>query len=255
MVRKSIGFKIAFTLIPILLVSFIILQFFIISTVKDSSVKQSKESLASLSHSVFQTVRAAMNLGDRDMIAQSLKDAASLDGINYLVIHKSKSTIETFDMDAKPSNEPLIKDLLRNPRKVQEEVYNEKGHSLRLLTPLIATKECLACHALNKENDVLGVMDLSYSFKKIDKDIDSISWTLIGIFIASLILTSLIVMLVLKKVVGDPILELKKRTDDLASGEGDLTKRVEVSSEDEIGEVGHNVNQFIEKIQETVATS
>jgi methyl-accepting chemotaxis protein len=255
MIRKKIGLKIAFTLIPTLLISFTVLQFFIISAVQTSSVEQSKKSLELLSNSVFQTVRAAMNLGDREMIAKSLKDAASMDGINNLVIHKAQSVIDTFGMDAKPSEEELIKNLLQNPREVQEEIHNDKGHGLRLLTPLVATNECLVCHAMNKEGDVLGVMDLEYSFAQIDESIKAISWKLIIIFVVSLILTAIIVMFVMKRVVGNPLIALLHRTEDLANGDGDLTKRVVVSSEDEIGKVGNNVNIFIEKIQKTIATS
>lgn len=120
MIRKKIGLKIAFTLIPTLLISFTVLQFFIISAVQTSSVEQSKKSLELLSNSVFQTVRAAMNLGDREMIAKSLKDAASMDGINNLVIHKAQSVIDTFGMDAKPSEEELIKIFSKTQEKFKK---------------------------------------------------------------------------------------------------------------------------------------
>lgn len=255
MIKKHIGLKIAFTMIPTLLISFILLQFFIISAVQTSSVEQSKKSLELLSHSVFQTVRAAMNLGDRELIKQSLKDAAKMEGINKLTIHKAQSVIDTFGIDDKPSKEELIVDLLKNPRKIQQELNDEKGHNLRMLTPLVATDECLACHALNKKGDVLGVMDLEYSFSNIDNNIKAISWKLITIFIASLILTAIVILIVMKKVVGTPVLELLDKTKDLATGESDLTKRVRVSSEDEIGSVGNNVNIFIEKIQAVLAKS
>ena len=255
MLKKSIGVKIAFTLIPVLLISFIVLQYFIISEVQKSSVRQGKDNLALLSHSVFQTVRAAMNLGDRDMIQKSLDDAASMEGMKELTIHKAQSVIDTFGIDEKPSSDELIVNLLNNPKKMEFDLNDEKGHRLRLLTPLIATNECLTCHAMNKEGDVLGIMDLVYSFEKIDKNTNTISYQLILIFIASLILTSFIVMLVLKKVVGEPIISLLERAQDLSTGDGDLTKRVEIKSEDEIGKVSNNINLFIEKIQATVATS
>ena len=70
--RKGIGLKIGLTLIPLLLVSFIILQFFIVGEFKKSSQIQSENNLNLLSQSVFQTVRAAMNLGDRALIEKSL---------------------------------------------------------------------------------------------------------------------------------------------------------------------------------------
>jgi len=255
MIKKSIGTKIAFTLIPVLLISFIILQFVIVNEFEKSSIAQSERSLNTFSQSVFQTVRAAMNLGDATMIKKSLDDASKMDGIEKLEIHKSQSVIDTFGMNAKPSKEKLIKNLFIKPEIKSITLDDEKGHRLRLLRPLIATSECLACHATNKKGDVLGVMDMTYSFEAIDSSIESSSYKFLMIFIISLILTSLIVMLVLKKVVGDPINTLKNRVEDLAEGEGDLTARVVVTSQDEIGEVGQFINKFIEKIQATIVSS
>ena len=74
--KKGIGTKIGFTLIPLLLVSFVILQFVIVGEFKKSSQIQSENNLNLLSQSVFQTVRAAMNLGDRALIEKSLKSAS-----------------------------------------------------------------------------------------------------------------------------------------------------------------------------------
>jgi len=255
MIKKSIGLKISFTLIPVLLVSFIVMQFVIVNEFEKSSVAQSKKNLDSFSQSVFQTVRAVMNIGDPAMIKKSLDDAAAMDGISELKIHKSQSVIDTFGIQAKPSNEELVKNLFLKPKVTSITLDDEKGHRLRLLRPLIATQDCLACHAVNKKGDVLGVMDMTYSFDHIDESISSSSFKFLIIFAISLLATSIIVMIVLKKVVGNPIGELSKRVEDLSSGDGDLTARVKVTSVDELGDVGNYINIFIEKIQETILAS
>ncbi len=255
MIRKSIGFKIAFTLIPVLLVCFIVLQFVIVNEFKRSSIQQSERSLNIFSQSVFQTVRAAMNLGDPAMIKKSLDDAAAMDGIVELKIHQSQSVIDTFGLTSKPSSEKLIVNLLKNPKVKTITLDDEKGHRLRLLSPLIATQECLMCHAANKEKDVLGIMDMTYSFEQIDASIEYSSWKFVIIFAISLIFTALVVMLVLKKVVGNPIKILKSKVENIAQGDGDLTSRVTLTSRDEIGEVGDFINLFIEKIQSLIISS
>jgi len=255
MIKKSIGLKIAATLIPVLLISFILLQYVIVNEFQKSSIEQSTRSLNTFSQSVFQTVRAAMNLGDPAMIAQSRKDAGAMDGIEKLEIHKSQSVIDTFGMSAKPSEEELVKNIYKT--KKIENIYldDEKGHRLRLLRPLVATDECLACHAMNQKGDVLGVMDMTYSFEKIDKNIQASSYKLFFIFMISLILTAVIVMLVLKRVVGTPINDLKFKVKDIASGDGDLTSRIDVKSQDELGDVGNYINQFIGKTQDIIISS
>ena len=42
--------------------------------------------------------------------------------------------------------------------------------------------------------------------------------------------------------------------DDMDAGRGDLTRRVEVRSRDEVGQLGHNINRFIETLQRVVGT-
>ncbi len=46
-----------------------------------------------------------------------------------------------------------------------------------------------------------------------------------------------------------PLLRLKQVVADLSQGSGDLTQRLEVEREDEIGEISHSINLFIEKLQ------
>lgn len=64
---------------------------------------------------------------------------------------------------------------LKNPVQKNLVLDDEKGHRLRLLQPLIAEQDCLACHAGSKQGDVLGVMDMTFSFDEIDAYIDVIA--------------------------------------------------------------------------------
>ncbi|MGF6518829.1 methyl-accepting chemotaxis protein [Pseudomonas sp. BT76 TE3572] len=49
-----------------------------------------------------------------------------------------------------------------------------------------------------------------------------------------------------------PVLAIKKNLDDIAAGEGDLTHRLPVSSHDELGDLAHSFNVFVEKIHSLV---
>ena len=253
--KRGIGLKIGFTLIPLLLVSFIILQFFIVSEFKKSSQIQSENNLNLLSQSIFQTVRAAMNLGDRALIEKSLTDAGEMKGIKELKIHQSQVVIDTFGINAKPTTDEAVVNIFKNPKQHSVTLDDDKGHRLRLLKPLVAEQECLACHATSQKGDVLGVMDMTFSFADIDAYIGEVSWKLVSIFILSLLITSVLIMWVLKRVVGDPLAILMVRVHDLSSGNGDLTARVQIHSQDEMGYIAKYINIFIEKIQSIILSS
>ncbi|MCW8334816.1 methyl-accepting chemotaxis protein [Vibrio paucivorans] len=49
-----------------------------------------------------------------------------------------------------------------------------------------------------------------------------------------------------------PIREVVSRLDDIASGEGDLTQRLDVKSKDEIGQLANGFNSFLDKLQHTI---
>jgi methyl-accepting chemotaxis protein len=63
-----------------------------------------------------------------------------------------------------------------------------------------------------------------------------------------------VTLLVSRWVVTRPIQALLERLRDVAAGDADLTRRVRVSSDDEIGELGTTFNTFVERIQGDVGS-
>ncbi|WP_165676186.1 HAMP domain-containing protein, partial [Metapseudomonas otitidis] len=72
----------------------------------------------------------------------------------------------------------------------------------------------------------------------------------------ALVLVGLGVLLVLAVVLGHRVVNrlrlLISALNDLAAGEGDLTRRVQIDSRDEVGEMAGAVNRFIDKLQPIV---
>jgi len=62
-----------------------------------------------------------------------------------------------------------------------------------------------------------------------------------------------ITLLVSRRIVTSPLRQLLERFRDIAVGEADLTRRVEVSTSDEIGQLGETFNQFAGGIQKDIA--
>jgi len=78
--------------------------------------------------------------------------------------------------------------------------------------------------------------------------ISALIWT--AVFIIIIILISIFII---KAVIISKLQTLQDATYDLAKGDGDLTRRVEVPKGDEISEVAYNINEFIEKVRVTVS--
>jgi len=66
------------------------------------------------------------------------------------------------------------------------------------------------------------------------------------------VLLGLVVIFVASLSIVKPIREVVSRLNDIASGEGDLTQRLEVKSQDEIGQLAQGFNLFLDKLQQTI---
>ena len=114
--------------------------------------------------------------------------------------------------------------------------------------------DCIKCHTHWKKGEsggYLGVkIDLASEKEKMIRMIDTFKYALI-VFILIVILIFVYNAFIVKKLRGD-LVTLKDITEDLAKGDADLTKRVNISSKDEAGAIAENLNIFIEKIQNIV---
>ena len=72
--------------------------------------------------------------------------------------------------------------------------------------------------------------------------------SIIIITLTAVIVGLLIAYLVMRGIVT-PIKQTNSMLEDIAKGEGDLTKRIPVNSSDEVGALGKNFNSFVEKLQ------
>ncbi|NPA29894.1 MAG: methyl-accepting chemotaxis protein [Epsilonproteobacteria bacterium] len=87
--------------------------------------------------------------------------------------------------------------------------------------------------------------------KVIEKTTDAFVWQMIITLIVDGVML-LVLILVIARAVVKPINSLKERIADIAHGDGDLTRRIEIRSNDEIGEMARSINAFIEKVQTIV---
>ncbi|MBI5484982.1 MAG: methyl-accepting chemotaxis protein, partial [Deltaproteobacteria bacterium] len=70
---------------------------------------------------------------------------------------------------------------------------------------------------------------------------------LIGLSLLALILAAIISVVIIASI-RRPLNDLYTRISDIAQGEGDLTKRMDVSGQDEIAEISRMFNRFLEKL-------
>jgi len=93
--------------------------------------------------------------------------------------------------------------------------------------------------------------DIDAEVEKIAKEqysrINSFAMMLIAADLVLLLVIGVVAVLLGNSIVK-PVLVIQANLDDIAAGDGDLTRRLPVTSKDELGALSHSFNQFVEKI-------
>jgi len=82
----------------------------------------------------------------------------------------------------------------------------------------------------------------------IDQPVEDAVWTTL-MAIIGMLLVVVIVIFWATRVITKPLLHLTEVMQDIASGEGDLTRQINISSNDEVGQLAGHVNTFIQKLR------
>ena len=107
---------------------------------------------------------------------------------------------------------------------------------------------------------LMSVVDLESMYKEIDEisatmqnDADANTRNFIIIAIAVMVFSLIIAMIYSKLSITKPLNELIFRATNLSSGDGDLTRKLEVVGKDEIAKASEAINKFIEKVRVLIA--
>jgi methyl-accepting chemotaxis protein len=247
LITKKISNKIIFALFILMTISSISIVFLTTSKVSEDSINKTKENLEMLNSAMFQSLRNAMNTGDPDQIKKAEDDARTIKGVKNLHVAKSKPLMEMYPSSSTFTSDPDTLQAFNTKKSILLETNNSSGHNLRMIKPMIATPDCLMCHGNQKEGDIIGVMDLTFSLDEADSQISelvlyiSIISTILGL------LTITLIFFIVKKATN-PISKLKDGFENLLES-NDSSINLQVTSKDEIGEVSKLFNSYMDKVR------
>jgi len=189
-----------------------------------------------------------MNTGDSIQIKQAEEDARGIKGVKSLIVAKSQPLIDMYSPNESISDDKNVLKSFETKEEILLETNNKDGHNMRMIKPMIATPDCLSCHANQKEGDVIGVMDLTFSLDNSDEHIFEIIKFIVIISIVFGFITMVLIYFQVKKITK-PIDGLKDGFENLIVS-NDSSIKLDIKSEDEIGDVAKLFNQYMNKIQE-----
>ncbi|UTJ07373.1 methyl-accepting chemotaxis protein [Arcobacter roscoffensis] len=248
LVTKKISNKIIFSLLVLLTISTLTIVYFSTKEVSRNTIENTKENLEMLNAAMFQSLRNAMNTGDPAQIKKAEEDAREIKGVKNLTVAKSKPLMEMYPNPGyEYTTDSEILKTFETKKPLLLETDDESGHNLRMVKPMVATQECLLCHANQAKGDVIGVMDLTFSLDEADDEIwDLLIHILVVATIAGWI-TILFVFFIVKRATNT-IGDLKTGFQKLLES-NDPTITLDVQSKDEVGEVADLFNAYMAKVR------
>ncbi|MFM5296926.1 methyl-accepting chemotaxis protein [Aeromonas veronii] len=123
--------------------------------------------------------------------------------------------------------------------QAQQSVYEVSADELR--QQLVAIEESGDATVENQVAQLNGIISQTRTL-------------LLGGLLLSLIMVTLCGFWLTRKLVT-PLLQVDKRMQDIAAGEGDLNARINLQRDDEIGSLANSVDRFIEKLQKMISST
>ncbi|WP_104746448.1 methyl-accepting chemotaxis protein [Helicobacter bilis] len=251
---KTFRSKVLFTLFIFIVCGFGGLYLTIANGFNKMAAKEGKEIAQMIGDSVFQTIRMGMNIGVREVMDAGIEEASKIEGIESISIYRAKSIDEIWgERDSKSIPADIEK--IFSTKEQYLDSGTHKG-SFTLKKPLIANESCLECHANVKQGDVLGVLDLNISLGSMYDQINETQTYLLLTMVGAGIFALVGLYVFFERELVKPLNNLRDMAKDLTEGgSGDLTKRIAIKSQDEVGITSTYVNRFIETIQNTISLS
>jgi methyl-accepting chemotaxis protein len=226
---------------------------------RDTAIAQAQD----FAHSVHEMTMAGLTgmmitgtVGQREVFLDQIKQ---LSIIQDLVVIRGEAVSKQFGPGNRP--QPALdedekaalgggKEVIRVERDAQH------GEYLRVVKPALASenylgKNCMGCHQV-AAGTPLGLVSMKISLDKVNGAVDAFMWK--SIFAALVVSLPLILFVVIfiRRFVVTPLEAMNSSLEEIAKGEGDLTRRLAVAGRDEIGRTAATFNEMLGTIAQLV---
>jgi len=217
-----------------LVLSISLFNFFYFPSIQKSvSLKGLEEKAVSLAQMTASVSAAAVVFDDKDSVANILKALTSNKDFLFAVIKKTDGT-----EFAAVNKEDILDSLLL--AGITQTTVSATDKVVCVNTPVLSDKSIVAIFSLGFKKDIIK--------SAVDKN------RLVVLLICiSILALSAVLAVIFADILVKPILRIVLLLRDVAEGEGDLTKRVTIETNDEIGELGHWFNEFMDKLEPIIA--
>lgn len=219
---------------------------------RETAIRQAQDFAGSIHEMTMAGLTGMMITGTVDQREVFLDQIKQLSIIKDLHVARSDAVTQTYGPDTK-SNRQLdaVEKQVMASGQPYVRVEREGGSSfLHVVTPTAAAKsylgkDCLMCHQV-PEGTILGVVSMKVSLDAVESEVKSFRLKIAAAAAGVSLLLLLVIWFLTRHFVTAPLERLTDGLRDIARGEGDLTRRLPVKGNDEIGQASAIFNEMME---------
>lgn len=225
---------------------------------RETSIRQAGDFAKSIHEMTMAGLTGMMitgTIGQREVFLDQIKQ---LSVIKDLHVARSDAVVKIFGPDAKSTRvlDGLEQQVMKEAKPYAAIDRSDGIPTLRVITPTLAArnylgKDCTSCHQV-QEGTVLGIVSMKVSLESVERDVADFR---LKIALAAAGVSLLLLFVIYKftrHFVTRPLDDLSGSLSEMASGEGDLTRRLKVLGQDEIGQTAHSFNQMMENFRQLI---
>lgn len=238
----------------------------LISTLSNDTIdiikNREEESARNIFRSVDRAIAGSLERGEMEKFVKLIEAQREIEGLMEFSLYDRKGVI-SHSSDASLRTRPL-------PQEIRAKLLTEAAMVLRhgdgvieIYKPQLVVDDCIRCHNAWEPGSVGGVTSIKLTTAALAKAQAKAQETIakakhtfllnsllaLGGVVAFFVCTMYLSVTHFVKKPLDRVIEGLK---DLSEGEGDLTKRLAITSKDELGVLARLFNNFLDKLQNTI---
>jgi methyl-accepting chemotaxis protein len=242
---KSIGYKFLGVISVVLLISAIVTSVLLARHESELLRRSLEDKGNSLIAYVAKLSTDPMTMNDLYQLDSIVNEVNRNEDVLYTVIRNASGTIMTSPVSSmntrRPDTEKLIRDLPKNSELSEIiSALSKSGKAVELSAPII------------REAETIGTATIGMTDQMIRKQTARTLFFVFILNLATALLLGAVLVAASRRIVINPIANLTAVTRLLASG--DLSQKIDVKTDDEIGELSRTMNKMIADLRELISS-
>ncbi|SNB44654.1 methyl-accepting chemotaxis protein [Geobacter sp. DSM 9736] len=248
MLKKKLTFKVLAILGATLTIGFVSLGAISIWLQWNATMKLERNQTRNVAAIILKDIDEYMMKGDSKEVSRYIREAKE---------RKFLLDLKITDADGKETEKeagapiPSVKQAFEKGQPVEFETVANGVHTLNMAVPLLNEQRCQSCHDSGPR--YLGGLLLTTSIQEGYDSSRKLTLALVAAGVTAFLLLLVTMYLFFSRAIIRHILHFSSTVDELASGGGDLTKKLDHSSDDEIGSLADGINRLMEKMHDMVS--